>query len=56
VEDSGSRNGTFVSSEQVVAPRLLADGDVVRLGKILLTFNLAKKTRVQDMTNPEFKK
>ncbi|MCU1347095.1 MAG: hypothetical protein JWO56_125 [Acidobacteria bacterium] len=56
VEDGGSRNGTFVSSEQVVAPRLLADGDVVRLGKILLTFNLAKKTRVQDMTNPEFKK
>ena len=56
IEDSGSRNGTFVNSEAVTAPRLLADGDIVRLGKILLTFNLAKKTRVQDTTHPEFKR
>jgi len=56
VEDSGSRNGTFVNSEQVTGTRLLLDGDVVRLGKVIVTFNLARKTRVQDVTNPEFKK
>lgn len=56
IEDSGSRNGTFVNSEPVTAPRLLADGDIVRFGKLLLTFNLAKKARVHDTTHPEFKR
>ncbi|HWS71918.1 MAG TPA: FHA domain-containing protein, partial [Thermoanaerobaculia bacterium] len=56
IEDSGSRNGTFVNSDSVTAPRLLADGDIVRLGKVLLTFNLARKTRVQDTTHPELKR
>jgi hypothetical protein len=56
IEDSGSRNGTFVNSDAVSTPRLLADGDVVRLGKVLLTFNLARKTRVQDSTHPEFRR
>jgi hypothetical protein len=56
IEDSGSRNGTFVNSEQVAAPRLLADGDVVRMGKILLTYNLARKARRQDKTHSEFPK
>jgi pSer/pThr/pTyr-binding forkhead associated (FHA) protein len=41
IEDVGSRNGTFVNSEKLSGKHLLADGDLVRLGKIILTFNLA---------------
>jgi hypothetical protein len=32
VTDLGSKNGTFVAGEPVTAPRLLHDGDEVRLG------------------------
>lgn len=49
IEDLGSRNGTFVNSEQVTG-KLLADGDTVRLGKVILTFNLAVKARSQSTT------
>jgi hypothetical protein len=42
VQDAQSRNGTFVNGERVTAPRLLVDADVIRLGKVLLTFNLAR--------------
>jgi hypothetical protein len=45
IEDAGSRNGTFVNSEKISEPRLLADGDLVRLGKIILTFNLAAEVK-----------
>jgi hypothetical protein len=45
IEDLRSRNGTFVNSEKVTEKRLLADGDLVRLGKVILTFNLAVETR-----------
>ncbi len=50
IEDLGSRNGTFVNSEMVTEKRLLADGDMVRLGKVILTFNLAVKTSTQETT------
>jgi hypothetical protein len=50
IEDLGSRNGTFVNSEQVTGKRLLADGDTVRLGKVILTFNLAVKARSRQTT------
>ena len=43
IEDLQSRNGTFVNGEKVDKPRLLADGDVVRLGKIIMTFNVAQE-------------
>jgi hypothetical protein len=43
LEDLQSRNGTFVNGEKVDQPRLLADGDVVRLGKVVLTFNVAQE-------------
>jgi pSer/pThr/pTyr-binding forkhead associated (FHA) protein len=33
IEDLGSTNGTFVNGAQVGSPRLLADGDVVRVGR-----------------------
>lgn len=44
IEDLQSRNGTFVNGETVDKPRLLADGDVVRVGKIIMTFNVAQET------------
>ncbi len=52
IEDIQSRNGTFVNSEKIEAPRLLADGDTLRFGKVVFTFNLASQTRPPDATNP----
>jgi hypothetical protein len=54
IEDLGSRNGTFVNSDPVTERRVLADNDIVRLGKVLLTFNIAKEARPRDTTKPEF--
>jgi hypothetical protein len=45
IEDVKSRNGTFVNGDAVKEPRLLVDADVIRVGKVLLTFSLAKPTR-----------
>lgn len=56
IEDLGSRNGTFVNSEKVTEKRALADGDIVRLGKVILTFNVAKEADVKDVTQPDIKK
>jgi hypothetical protein len=53
LEDLGSSNGSFVNGDPVKEPRLLADGDVVRLGKVVLTFNLAAETKTSDTTQPE---
>ena len=38
LEDLGSKNGTFVGSERLVAPRLLRDGEVVRVGDYYLIY------------------
>ena len=56
LEDVGSRNGTYVNSEKVAGRRALADGDIVRFGKMLLTFNVAVETKRQDTTQPEMKR
>ena len=40
VEDLGSKNGTYVGADRVTAPRLLADGDQVRLGPVVITFRV----------------
>jgi hypothetical protein len=53
IEDAGSRNGTFVNNEKLSEKRLLADGDVVRLGKIILTFNLAAEIKRRQSTERE---
>lgn len=54
IEDLGSRNGTFVNSDPVTERRLLADADIVRLGKVVLTFNIAREAKARDTTKPEF--
>ena len=33
VYDAGSTNGTFVNGQRVMGPRLLVDGDILRLGQ-----------------------
>jgi hypothetical protein len=50
IEDLGSRNGTYINSEKLADKRLLADGDLVRLGKIILTFNLAADVKRHQST------
>jgi DNA-binding winged helix-turn-helix (wHTH) protein len=40
IEDLGSRNGTFVQGERVVASRPLHDRDEIRLGSVVLTFRV----------------
>jgi hypothetical protein len=50
VEDLGSRNGTFVNGEKVTAARALADNDVIRFGRMILIFNLARELRMGETT------
>lgn len=56
IEDAGSRNGTYINSEKLSEKRLLADGDLVRLGKIILTFNLAADVQRKQSTEREMMK
>jgi hypothetical protein len=53
VEDLKSRNGTFVNGERVTEKRLLLDGDLIRLGKVIVTFNVARESKYTDTTQPE---
>ena len=55
IEDLKSRNGTFVNGERVTDKRILEDNDVVRFGRVILTFNVATETKAGEMTNPELK-
>jgi pSer/pThr/pTyr-binding forkhead associated (FHA) protein len=48
-----SRNGTFVNDEKMSGARLLADSDVVRVGKFFLTFNLASDAQTLEPTRQE---
>lgn len=41
LEDLGSKNGTFVRGERIVAPERLADGDAIRLGSEALAVRFA---------------
>jgi pSer/pThr/pTyr-binding forkhead associated (FHA) protein len=56
IEDLSSRNGTYVNSEKLSEKRLLAEGDLVRLGKIILTFNLASNVQRKQSTEREMMK
>jgi FHA domain/Domain of unknown function (DUF4388) len=53
LEDLQSRNGTFVNGEQVTDKRILADGDLIRLGKVIMTFNIAREGKAGEQTLPE---
>lgn len=53
LEDLQSRNGTFINGEKVTEARQLADGDILRLGKVLLTFNVASESSPKEQTQPE---
>ncbi len=55
IEDLESRNGTFVNGEKVEGKRLLADGDLIRLGKVIMTFNVAREGKAGDSTQPEMR-
>ena len=53
LEDLQSRNGTFVNGEKVTDKRLLADGDLIRIGKVIMTFNIAREAKSGEVTLPE---
>jgi DNA-binding winged helix-turn-helix (wHTH) protein len=40
IEDLGSKNGTFVSDRRVKSAMPLADGDVIRIGAVSVTFKV----------------
>jgi hypothetical protein len=42
LEDLGSKNGTYVAGERVTHPRRLRDGDQIRLGSVVLTFQVPR--------------
>jgi FHA domain len=42
VEDLGSKNGTFVGDRRLDSSARLADGDVIRLGSVALTFKVLR--------------
>jgi hypothetical protein len=52
LEDLKSRNGTFVNGERVGEQVLLNDNDVVRFGRVILTFNAATEEAAGPATNP----
>lgn len=48
LEDLGSKNGTFVREERVSSPRVLEDGDLIRLGtRVLLVFRSGGDARTE---------
>ena len=42
LEDLGSKNGTYVAGERVTHPRRLSDGDQIRLGSVVVTFQIPR--------------
>lgn len=53
LEDLQSRNGTFANGERVTEKRKLEDGDLLRFGKVLMTFNIAREAKSGEQTRPE---
>ncbi len=52
LEDLQSRNGTYVNGERITDKRILADGDLIRLGKVIMTFNIAREPKAGEVTEP----
>lgn len=38
LEDLGSRNGTYLCGRRIHAPKVLVDGDEIRIGRVFITF------------------
>ena len=53
VIDLGSANGTYVNSDRVVTPRILADGDAIRIGESTFTFHIVKQRGQPDAEDDE---
>lgn len=49
VEDLGSKNGTYVSDARLTGPRTLQDGDVIRIGTVVLSFRSLGATATQTL-------
>jgi len=45
LEDLASKNGTFLRGQRVVAPTVLHDGDVIRLGRVAMTLRVVEADR-----------
>ena len=52
LEDLDSKNGTHLRGEAVSAPVVLADGDEIRVGSIVLRFRMASGSRTTTWTEP----
>jgi hypothetical protein len=48
IEDLGSKNGTFVAAEPITTPRLLDDGDQIRLGSVVVRFRIPRFSAATD--------
>jgi len=44
IEDLGSKNGTFLRGQPISRPQILADGDEIRLGSVVVTFRIPSPT------------
>jgi len=44
LEDLGSKNGTYLRGNRLSSPARLADGDEIRLGRVLMTFRILPGT------------
>jgi DNA-binding winged helix-turn-helix (wHTH) protein len=56
IQDLGSKNGTFVADRSAASPTPLADGDIIRLGSVELTFialSARHSTRTVARRDPE---
>lgn len=53
LEDCGSKNGTHLNGLRIAAPARLADGDVIRLGAISLTFRVASPSSPTETVRTE---
>jgi DNA-binding winged helix-turn-helix (wHTH) protein len=53
IEDLGSKNGTFVADERITAPRALADGDVIGLGRqVRMVFRQSRENVTETEASP----
>jgi hypothetical protein len=44
LEDVESKNGTFLNGSRITSPRVLADGDEIRLGRVAVAFRITTPT------------